>query len=131
MTSSTPDPRHEPSTADSGGPTPSPVEDLGPDAPTRPSRHPGLDDHGRVKRTRAGALYAAMAALAVITALFVVFVLQNADSTQIRFLWMEGNVPVAAALLLAAVVGAVLMAVPATIRMSQLRHSLKLSGRQG
>ena len=129
MTSPTPDPRHEPTAAGSGGPTPSPVEDLGPDAPTRPARRPGLDDHGRVKRTRAGTLYAAMAALAVVTALFVVFVLQNADSTQIRFLWMEGHVPVAAALLLAAVVGAVLMAVPATIRLSQLRHSLKLSAR--
>lgn len=132
------------------GPTPQePVESVGPDGPittpassssvdpavpqdpprdTTPARRSGLDEKGRVKRTRAATAWASAVALAVVTILFVIFIVQNSQSVVIDFLWMSGDISAAAALLIAAVAGALLVAIPAGVRIAQLRHSLRVNG---
>ena len=100
-----------------------------PFAPTEESRHrSGLDSQGRVKRTRAATAWASAVALALVTILFVVFVVQNSRSITISYLWMDGRISEAAALLIAAVAGALLVGIPAAVRIGQLRHSLKRTG---
>ena len=132
------------------GPTPhEPVESVGPDGPittpassssvdpavpqdpprdAKPTRRSGLDEKGRVKRTRAATAWASAVALAVVTILFVIFIVQNSQSVVIDFLWMSGDISAAAALLIAAVAGALLVAIPAGVRITQLRHSLRRNG---
>lgn len=126
-----------------------PVESVGPDGPittpassssvdpavpqdpardAKPVRRSGLDEKGRVKRTRAATAWASAVALAVVTILFVVFIVQNSQSVVIDFLWMSGDISAAAALLIAAVAGALLVAIPAGVRIAQLRHSLRRNG---
>lgn len=88
----------------------------------------GLDSHGRVKRTRAATAWASAVALALVTIFFVVFVVQNSQSITIDFLWMNGTISAAAALLIAAVAGSLLVGIPAAVRITQLRRSLKRNG---
>ncbi len=116
------------------GPTtaPAPVADpVAPQDPPRdavepaPARRKGLDDRGRVKRTRAATAWASAVALAIVTILFVIFIVQNSQSVSIDFLWMSGEISAAAALLTAAVAGAFLVGIPAAVRIGQLRHALR------
>jgi uncharacterized integral membrane protein len=46
----------------------------------------------------------------------------------VDFLWLSGDLPGAAALLIAAIAGALLVAVPAAVRITQLRRSLRRNG---
>ncbi|MCZ4497860.1 MAG: hypothetical protein JWQ74_413 [Marmoricola sp.] len=85
----------------------------------------GLDSHGRVRRTRAATAWASAVALALVTILFVVFVVQNSQKITIKFLWMQGELAAASGLLIAAVAGALLVGIPAAVRIGQLRRSLK------
>jgi len=64
-------------------------------------------------------------ALALVTILFVVFVVQNSQPVSISFLGMHGRVSAAASLLIAAVAGALLVGIPAAVRIAQLRRSLR------
>lgn len=95
--------------------------------PVEPHRS-GLDSQGRVKRTRAATAWASAVALALVTILFVVFVVQNSQSITIDFLWMNGEISAAAALPIAAVAGSLLVGIPAAVRIGQLRRSLKRNG---
>lgn len=94
------------------------------ESPVAPRRS-GLDSHGRVKRTRAATAWASAVALALVTILFVIFVVQNSQSISIKFLWLDGQLAAAAALLIAAVAGALLVGIPAAVRIGQLRRSLR------
>ncbi|WP_232680026.1 lipopolysaccharide assembly protein LapA domain-containing protein [Nocardioides sp. R-C-SC26] len=114
---------------DSGLPaSPDLPADVDESAAPGPVRRSGLDAKGRVKRTRAATAWASAVALALVTVLFVVFVAQNSASITVEFLWMEGQIATATALLIAAVAGALLVAIPAGVRIAQLRHSLKRNG---
>ncbi|MET3961544.1 putative integral membrane protein [Marmoricola sp. OAE513] len=93
-----------------------------------PPRRSGLDSHGRVKRTRAATAWASAVALALVMILFVIFVVQNSRSITIDFLWMNGRISTAAALLIAAVAGSLLVGIPAAVRIGQLRRSLRRNG---
>jgi len=55
----------------------------------------------------------------------VIFVIQNAHSANISFLGVHLVLPLAAALLLAAIVGALAMAAVGTARITQLRQIIR------
>ncbi|HYN96365.1 MAG TPA: lipopolysaccharide assembly protein LapA domain-containing protein [Pilimelia sp.] len=111
-----------------------------PDQPRRagePGRGPGADDAGpaeryglgaavnrapAVPRTRAGAAWVGSCAAAVVFLALIIFIAQNTANTQIAFLGLEGTLPLAAALLAAALAGAVLTLVIGTTRITQLRR---------
>ena len=103
--------------------------EVAPDGSAEPAPHrSGLDSKGRVKRTRASTAWAGAVALALAAALVVVLVVQNSDPVTVDFLWLSGDLPGAAALLIAAIAGALLVAVPAAVRITQLRRSLRRNG---
>lgn len=93
--------------------------------PTPAPRRSGLDDKGRVKRTRAATAWAAAVALALA---LIALIVQNSEPITVAFLWLEGDLPAAAALLIAAVAGALLVAIPGAVRITQLRRSLRRNG---
>lgn len=92
-------------------------------APSR-RRASGFDADGHVKGSRSGALYFGLVVAALLTILVLVFILQNSDSATIRFLGFEGAFPIGVAMLLAAVTGILIVAVPGSVRILQLRRSL-------
>ncbi|MEN3610525.1 lipopolysaccharide assembly protein LapA domain-containing protein [Plantactinospora sp. ZYX-F-223] len=81
----------------------------------------------RVPHTRTGAAWFGICAAALICVVLIVFMLQNTRSVEVTFLWMQGTLPLALALLIAGVGVAILTMVVGAARITQLR---RLSRRQ-
>jgi uncharacterized integral membrane protein len=82
-----------------------------PPAPARPA----------VPRSRAGGLWVAAVVFALVLLLLLIFVLQNGRRAEVSFFGAHGHLPMGVALLLAAVFGILLVALPGTARIVQLR----------
>jgi uncharacterized integral membrane protein len=82
-----------------------------PPAPARPA----------VPRSRTGGLWVAAVVFAVILLLLLVFVLQNGRRAEVSFFGAHDHLPMGVTLLLAAVFGILLVALPGTARIVQLR----------
>ena len=108
---------HEGRTEPVGDPPTAPV-------PTqRPAdREPGAP---AVTRTRTGGLWTGLVLSAVVLVFLLVFILQNPDPVRIRFLVFAGQLPTGVALLLAAVAGLLLVAIPGGLRILQLRRAVR------
>jgi uncharacterized integral membrane protein len=83
---------------------------------------PAIQPH-RIRRTRAGAAWVAAAMFAVVLLLLLIFILENGHTVAISFFGARGHLPLGVALLLAAVLGVLLVAVPGTVRILQLRST--------
>jgi uncharacterized integral membrane protein len=68
-----------------------------------------------------GGLWVAAVAFAVVLLLLLIFVLQNGQRAEVSFFGAHGHLPMGVALLLAAVFGILLVALPGTARIVQLR----------
>jgi lipopolysaccharide assembly protein A len=99
----------------------------GPDATTtgpggsgQPDGHrPGTG--GPVPRSRMGGVWVALVVAAFVFLLLLIFILQNGQRAEVSFLGAHGHLPMGVALLLAAVFGVLLVALPGTARIIQLR----------
>lgn len=103
-----------------------------PDAPTptgassrSQSASAGLTSRGRVKATRTSIVWVGLVASALVMIALLIFIAQNSTTVTIHFLGFSGRISLAVALLLAAVGGVVLVAIPGTARIVQLRRALK------
>ena len=81
-----------------------------------------------VGRTRMSGLYVGLILSALVLILLLVFILQNLQSIEINFLGLSGQLPTGVALLLAAVAGVLLVAIPGTGRILQLRRAARRRG---
>jgi lipopolysaccharide assembly protein A len=79
----------------------------------------------RIKGMRTG-LIAAFAGLIVV----IIFIIQNAHAVNISFLGADLRLSLAVALLLAAIAGALIMAVAGTARITQLRRIMRRDRRK-
>src|SRR3954447_2459532 len=86
-----------------------------------PPTPPEADDGPGVPRTRTGGLWIASVVFAVVLLLLLVFILQNTRRAEVSFFGARARPPVGVALLLAAVFGVLLVALPGTARILQLR----------
>lgn len=75
----------------------------------------------RVRRTRMGGLWAAAALSALVLLLLLIFILENGQRVSISYFGAHGHLPLGVALLLAAVLGVLLVVIPGTGRIIQLR----------
>jgi uncharacterized integral membrane protein len=75
-----------------------------------------------VPRTRWSAAWAGICAAVLALLALIVFMLQNTRSVEVTFLWMHGTLPLALALLIAAVGAAILTMVFGAGRITQLRR---------
>ncbi|MGI5129059.1 LapA family protein [Pseudonocardia sp. CA-107938] len=91
----------------------------GEEPPTVPV--PGAGRH--VERTRTGGLYAGLILSAIVLLVLLVFILQNLTPVQIQFLGFAGELPVGVAMLLSAIAGLLLVAIPGGLRIMQLRRA--------
>jgi putative membrane protein len=87
---------------------------------------PSPDSPERVlKPTRTSGLWIAVIGFALLLLLLAVFLLQNGQSVEISYLGANGHIPLAVAMLLSAVAGALLVATAGVARVLQLRHTAR------
>lgn len=92
----------------------------GADPATVPTRRPA-----GVTRTRTGGLWTGLILSALVLVFLLIFILQNNDPITINFLGLSGALPTGVALLLAAVAGLLLVAIPGGLRILQLRRAAR------
>ncbi|MGD9989436.1 lipopolysaccharide assembly protein LapA domain-containing protein [Pseudonocardia sp.] len=114
----------------SGGPT-VPVR-LPADEPDVPAQRDAAGDTAPHRtppeappRSRLAGLWIGLILSALVLLLLLVFILQNLGQVQIRFLGLDGNLPTGVALLFAAVAGVLLVAIPGSLRILQLRRAAR------
>jgi uncharacterized integral membrane protein len=88
-------------------------------APVKPPRQ------HQIRRTRIGGVWVASGLFALILLLLLIFILQNGKKVDISFFGANGHLPLGVALLLAAVLGILLVALPGTARIVQLRRTAR------
>ncbi|ODU03041.1 MAG: hypothetical protein ABS81_15690 [Pseudonocardia sp. SCN 72-86] len=76
-------------------------------------------------RSRLAGLWIGLILSAVVLLLLLIFILQNLSPIQIHFLGLNGNLPTGVALLFAAIAGVLLVAIPGSLRILQLRRAAK------
>jgi lipopolysaccharide assembly protein A len=84
-----------------------------------PSRHRAL------RRTRMGGVWVGLALSAVVLLLLLIFILENEQTVDIAYFGAHGHLPLGVALLLAALAGALLVLIPGTVRIVQLRRTAR------
>lgn len=90
---------------------------------------PGLDRNGRVRKSRSSALWVGAIVTAILLIALLIFIAQNSQRVTIHYLGLNGHFSLAIALLLAAVIGVLLIAIPGSVRILQLRRALKKNAR--
>jgi uncharacterized integral membrane protein len=112
-----------------------PRSDPGPDSGLRPVDAPAeptvaapagpVTGTAAVRRSRTGGLWAGLVLSALVLLLLLVFILQDGGPVQISFFALEGVLPIGVALLLAAIAGVLLVAIPGSLRILQLRRAAR------
>jgi uncharacterized integral membrane protein len=120
----TADPVTEPGRVPLPAPVPVPASEretqpvaLDPSTSGTPEREP--------RRSRTGGLWVGLVLSALVLLLLLVFILQNDDPVNISFFAFEGTLPTGVALLLAAIAGILLVAIPGSLRILQLRRAAR------
>ena len=128
------DPTADPVT-DPGMRLPVPVGE-GPTQPVPAPSTPGAAAPGSgtpstapVRHSRSGGLWVGLILSALVLLLLLVFILQNGAPVQISFFAFQGTLPVGVALLLAAILGILLVAIPGSVRILQLRRAARRGAR--
>jgi uncharacterized integral membrane protein len=111
----------------SGGPYP---DAGGPGAGAEPPAAPPAGAPTTVPpRTRVSGIWVASIAAVVVLLLLLIFILQNGDKVKINIFGANPTLPIGVALLLAAVLGALLVAFIGAARVVQLRHTTRKMAR--
>lgn len=92
--------------------------------PSGPSAPPAATTPA-VRSSKTGGLWVGLIFSALVLLLLLVFILQNDDPVQISFFALEGVLPTGVALLLAAIAGILLVAIPGSLRIMQLRRAAR------
>jgi uncharacterized integral membrane protein len=101
------------------------ASDVFPEVPIRAEAGPGMSAAPRQRRaSRLGSAHAGLIGAAVVLVLLLVFILENAHSVNVGFLGAHLRLPLAIALLLAGVGGALLVGAVGAARIAQLRRAV-------
>ena len=108
---------------------PSPAGTLPPPSANGSTRSPPASAAAQVprpwSRTRISSMRTGLIVGFVVLIVLVIFIIQNAHAVQVSFLGVQVRLSLAVALLLAAIVGALLMAAAGTARITQLRRVIR------
>lgn len=97
-----------------------PEADIAGDGATGPSPSPGKRQRA-IPRTRAATVWTSLIVALVLLVVALIFIFQNLQSTRISFFTLHGRYPLAAALVFAAVLGALFVVCLSGVRILQLR----------
>lgn len=96
-----------------------------PTAPAPRSAPVGEHAYRKVRRTRFSGMWVGITAAAVVLLVLLVFIIENGQRVDIAFFGAHGHLSLGVALLLAAICGVLLVAVPGYGRILQLRRALR------
>jgi uncharacterized integral membrane protein len=82
----------------------------------------------KVHRTRISGLWVGVTVAAVVLLILLVFIIQNGQSVKISFFGASMHLPLGVALLLSAICGVLLVAIPGYGRIIQLRRAMRRAG---
>lgn len=103
-----------------------PVPDAAPlNEPGRQHPAPGFNEKGHVSGGRVSGVWVGLIATAIFVILLIIFIAQNSRRVTIHFFGWHGQFSLALTVLLAAVVGILLVAIPGSLRILQLRRALR------
>jgi len=97
-------------------------------APVRTGPAPGFDARGRVRGTKVSGLWVGLIGTALFLILLVIFIAQNSGKVSLHFFGWHGQFSLALTILISAVIGLLLVAIPGTVRIVQLRRALRRNG---
>jgi len=83
------------------------------------------DDKDPLRGSRTSGFWASVIALGLVLILLIIFIAQNTRQTTVSFLAWDGEVPVAVAILIAAVAGLFLSGLAGSLRILQLRRRVR------
>ncbi|MCG7456291.1 MULTISPECIES: lipopolysaccharide assembly protein LapA domain-containing protein [unclassified Corynebacterium] len=81
-------------------------------------------EHREVKKTLAGTTWVALIVGVLLLILLLVFILQNQESAELQLLGWTMTFPIGVGMLIAAIVGALIMALVGGVRIVQLRKQV-------
>lgn len=119
-----------------GGPTPPVHTDPsgGPTVPVKlPDEAPTVEQKTPTRpptpapRSRLSGLWIGLILSALVLLLLLIFILQNLQTVDVHFLGAAGRLPTGVALLFAAIAGVLLVAIPGSLRILQLRRAARRS----
>jgi uncharacterized integral membrane protein len=105
--------------------SPDGIDDQTAPAAGRDGQPPVAPARRGLRRTRARGVYVALALFALVLLLLLVFILENLRRVDIAFFGVHAHLPLGVALLLAAVFGNLLIVIPGTARILQLRAAAR------
>jgi uncharacterized integral membrane protein len=111
--------------AQANGPRPTKVR---PTEPTTAAVPRATQEFAQVRRTRFSGLWVGVTVAAVVLLVLLVFIIQNGQSVTISIFGGSMHLPLGVALLLAAICGVLLVAVPGYGRIIQLRRAMRRAG---
>jgi uncharacterized integral membrane protein len=86
---------------------------------------PGFNEKGHVRATKVSGLWIGLIATALFVILLIIFIAQNSRRITLHFFGWHGQFSLALTILLSAVLGILLVAIPGSLRIMQLRRSLR------
>ena len=89
---------------------------------------PGFDERGRVRSGRVSEAWVGLIGTAIFLVLLVIFIAQNSRRISLHFFGWHGQFSLALTILLSAVIGVLLVAIPGSVRIFQLRRALRKNG---
>lgn len=108
------------------GSTPAePAATMPPQAVAEAAEPPATTPGRPAARTRTSAAWLGICLAAAVLVVLIVFMLQNTGSVEVTFLWMDGSLPLAIALLIAGVGAALLTLMVGVARITQLRRRFR------
>jgi uncharacterized integral membrane protein len=82
------------------------------------------------RQTRLSGAWTALVVGVLVLLVILIFILQNLQSVEVHFLFLQGNLPLAVALLFAMVLGAIVVLAFGAVRILQLRIVARRARRQ-
>jgi uncharacterized integral membrane protein len=98
-----------------------PASGTPPQAPAAPH----LPPQHKIRRTRLSGVWVGLVMAAIVLLLLLVFILENGQKADISYFGAHGHLPLGIALLLAALAGALLVLIPGSARIIQLRKTAR------
>ncbi len=104
-------------------PAQSPATQQPPAATQQPP--PAAPPRRAIRRTRLSGVWVGLGLSAIVLLLLLVFILENGQRADVGYFGAHGHLPLGVALLLAAVAGALLVLIPGSARIIQLRRTAR------
>lgn len=89
---------------------------------------PGFDQRGRVSSGKVSMVWIGLIGTAIFLIVLIIFIAQNSHKVSLHFLGWSGQFSLALAILLSAVIGVLLVSIPGSLRILQLRRALRQNG---